>query len=71
VAAFDPDLPRVGSPTLTATGCWDRLTSPAIAKQAAEGLPNAQTVVFDRSAHRPWVEEPDAYFRAVGDFLAG
>ena len=36
-----------------------------------EALPKATRIVFERSAHRPWIEEPDAYFRAVGDFLTG
>ena len=71
MAGFDPDLATITVPTLVATGRWDRLTSPASAHNAARALPDARTIVFERSAHRPWVEEPDAYFRAVGDFLTG
>jgi hypothetical protein len=26
--------------------------------------------VFERSGHRPWAEEPEAYFDRVGCFLA-
>ncbi len=69
MAGFDPPLGDITAPTLLATGRWDRLTSPAIAQRAANAIPGATMLVFERSAHRPWVEEPDAYFRAVGDFF--
>jgi pimeloyl-ACP methyl ester carboxylesterase len=31
----------------------------------------AELVVFERSAHRPWAEEPDAYAATVASFLSG
>jgi proline iminopeptidase len=71
MAGFDPCLARVRAPTLVVTGRWDRLTPPAIAASAAREIPGAELVVFERSAHRPWAEEPGAYFETVGAFIAG
>jgi proline iminopeptidase len=75
MAAFDPlpGLRKLRIPTLVATGRWDRLTTPRLACRAVEALPDgvAELAIFERSAHRPWAEEPDAYFARVGAFLAG
>jgi proline iminopeptidase len=73
VAGFDP-LPRLGGldvPVLIVTGRWDGLTTPRIAHAAARALPHASLAVLERSAHRPWAEEPDAYFALVEGFLDG
>lgn len=67
----DPDLTQVAARTLVATGRWDRVTPPAIAYEIHARLPNSKLAVFERSAHRPWAEEPDAWFVVVDDFLRG
>lgn len=74
LAAFDP-RPRLGElamPTLVLTGRWDRLTPPRIAHDLHAHLPRerARMHVFERSAHRPWVEQHRDYMALVGDFLA-
>jgi proline iminopeptidase len=69
MAGFDPDLSAVRAPALVVTGRWDGLTSPRIASEAAAAL-GAELAVLERSAHRPWCEEPERYFELVGDFLA-
>ena len=69
MAGFDPDLTKIAAPTLVVTGRWDGLTSPRIAHEAARKI-GAELVVLERSAHRPWCEEPGRYFDVVGDFLA-
>jgi proline iminopeptidase len=71
MAGFDPDLAQVRARTLVLTGRWDQMTTPAIARQASAALPVADLHVFERSAHRPWAEEPDDYFARVGRFLGG
>lgn len=71
LAGFDP-LPRLGGvdvPVLVVTGRWDGLTTPRIARLAWQALPAARLVVLERSAHRPWAEEPDAYFALLVEFL--
>ncbi len=34
-----------------------------------EGIPGSELVVFERSGHFPFVEEPVAFFGAVRDWL--
>lgn len=71
LAGHDPDLTQVAARTLVATGRWDRVTPPAIAYEIHARLPNSKLAVFERSAHRPWAEEPDAWSVVVDDFLRG
>ncbi|MCF4099536.1 alpha/beta fold hydrolase [Maritalea mediterranea] len=58
-------------PTLIVSGRYDRITPPSIAVQIKEALPVAPVTleIFERSAHRPWVEEADLYFECVSAFL--
>jgi len=73
MAGYDPteSLGRLGTPTLVVTGRHDRVTPPRIAAEIAAALPAASSelVVFERSAHRPWAEEPEGYFERVAAFL--
>ncbi len=74
LAGYDPSgrLATLAVPTLVLTGRHDRVTPPAIAYTLHRLLPgSARLVVFGRSAHRPWAEEPDAYFGTLAAFLAG
>jgi proline iminopeptidase len=68
MAGFDPMLGALETPTLVVTGRHDRVTPPRIAAVVADLL-DSELVVFEKSAHRPWAEEPDAYFERVGAFL--
>ena len=68
MAGFDPALDAIDTPTLVVTGRHDRVTPPRIAAELAGAL-GSELIVFERSAHRPWAEEPDAYFERVGAFL--
>ena len=58
-------------PTLVVSGRYDRLTPPAIALETHDLLdPSTRALhVFERSAHRPWAEEPEEYFSVVKEFL--
>ena len=59
------------APTLVLSGRYDRLTPPAVAHEIHDALASGrrQLHIFERSAHRPWVEQPDEYFDVVGRFL--
>jgi proline iminopeptidase len=66
-------LGEVRCPTLVVAGRHDVFTSWPQAHRIARhqtGAP-ATVVVLEHSGHFPWVEEPDAFFGAVGPFLAG
>ena len=62
-------LGSVTQPMLVLAGRYDRVCSIAAAEAIAAGVPNAQLVVFEHSAHMTFVEEPEAYLAAVRDFL--
>ena len=36
----------------------------------AEGLRDAELVIFENSSHMAFIEERESYLRVVGDFLA-
>jgi proline iminopeptidase len=62
-------LGDVASPVLVLTGRHDR-TCPVEASEAmARGVPHAELVIFERSGHMTFVEEPEAYVEAVAGFL--
>jgi proline-specific peptidase len=73
IAGFDP-LPRLHElqiPVLVATGMWDGLTTPRIARLTSKAIGKlASLALFERSAHRPWAEEPEEYFPLLDDFLS-
>jgi proline iminopeptidase len=61
-------LGEIDVPTLVIRGSYDACT-PAIAETMVRGIPGAEHVVFEHSAHIPFVEEPERYRRVLLDFL--
>jgi proline iminopeptidase len=66
---FRTRLGEVRAPTLVLAGRHDPQMPPACAAELAAGIPGAQLVVFERSGHYPFVEEPESFWAAVGAFL--
>lgn len=62
-------LDQVASPVLVLAGRHDRTCVPEAAEAIAAGVPDAQLVMFERSGHMTFVEEPEAYLEAVSRFL--
>jgi proline iminopeptidase len=62
-------LANVSCPTLLIAGRHDVFTSFPQSYRIAKRLPDAEVVVLDDSGHFPWIEEPDAFFDAVVDWL--
>src|SRR5215213_2641782 len=62
-------LGDVTQPVLVLAGRHDRTCSVEAAQAIAEGVRRGQLVVFESSGHMTFVEENDAYIRAVRDFL--
>jgi len=73
MARFDarPALAGVRVPTLITAGRYDPVCPPLVAHEIAAAFPPgvARVRVFDQSAHRPWVEEGEVYFRELRAFL--
>ncbi|HEX6696710.1 MAG TPA: alpha/beta fold hydrolase [Solirubrobacteraceae bacterium] len=67
--AVEGRLGEVAHPVLVLAGRQDRTCSVAAAEAMAEGLPDAELVVFEHSGHMAFIEENDAYLAAVRDFL--
>jgi pimeloyl-ACP methyl ester carboxylesterase len=62
-------LNLVTHPVLVLAGRHDRSCSVAAAEAIAEGIPDAELVIFENSGHMIFIEEEDAYTPAVRDFL--
>jgi proline iminopeptidase len=69
---FRPRLAQLRMPVLICVGRFDRITTPKMARELEASLPAPTTrlIVFERSGHRPWLEEADRYFGEVQRFLA-
>lgn len=63
-------LGEIRVPTLVVVGQDDFITPPAQAERVQQGIPNAELVIFNRSGHMPYVEEPERFEMVVRDWLA-
>lgn len=72
IEKFDltPEIKKFHCPTLVVTGRYDMNVAPQGAYQIHQAIPESRFVVFEQSGHLPFYEEPDAFARAVEDFLA-
>lgn len=65
-----PRLGEISAPTLILTGRDDFLAPPSQAARLHRGIRRSELVVFERSGHFPYAEEPEAFFAAVRGWLA-
>lgn len=64
-----PTLAQISVPTLIITGAEDNLIPPKESEAMRDGIRGAKLVVIPGAAHLSNVEQPDAFNRAVNDFL--
>ncbi|MEJ2666186.1 MAG: alpha/beta fold hydrolase [Deinococcales bacterium] len=71
-AAYDVTarLGEITAATLILAGRSDFICPPSQAETMARGIPGAELHMFEKSGHLPYVEEPEATFAAVRDWLA-
>jgi len=62
-------LGRIAAPTLLLTGDADLYMPPPVLRLLAEKIPGAKSVVVPECGHSAYWEQPDAFNRAVLDFL--
>lgn len=62
-------LGEIHVPTLVLSGRYDEAT-PAIHETVHRGISGAESHIFEQSAHVCHLEEPEAFQRVVGNFLA-
>jgi len=61
-------LGEIRVPTLITSGRYDECT-PALVEPLHEGIAGSEWIIFEDSAHMPYLEEPERYLRVVGEFL--
>lgn len=64
-----PLLASITAPTLIIYAEQDFITGPACARDLIEGIPHATVARLDEAGHMSWIEQPDAFRRAILDFL--
>ncbi|MGH9824756.1 MAG: alpha/beta fold hydrolase, partial [Blastocatellia bacterium] len=67
VARFDlnPELPKFKFPVLVLTGRFDMNVAASTAFKIHNEIPGSQFVVFERSGHLPFYEEPEKFIAVV------
>ena len=63
-------LQEVGVPTLVVVGDYDPQMPRSCSEELERGIPNARLATLERSGHFPFVEEPEAFWAAIGGFLS-
>jgi len=66
---FRAQLSIVRIPTLILAGRFDRVAIPRYSIQYKRFMPQAQFVMFERSGHLPFIEEPQRHDAVLRDFL--
>ena len=72
IATLDlyPELPKFNFPTLVMHGRFDMNVAMLTAWKTYKAIPNAKIVIFAKSGHLPFYEEPDKFTQVLSDFLA-
>ncbi len=65
-----PNLPKFNFPTLVLCGRFDINVAPLTEWRMYKAIPNAKIVIFAKSGHLPFYEEPDRFVQVVSDFLS-
>ena len=63
-------LKEIKTPTLVICGEDDPATPPAMAREIQQNLPGAKLVLIPRAAHLANIEQPEAFNRALAEFLS-
>lgn len=63
-------LKEIRTPTLVICGNDDPATPPAMAREIQENLPGAKLALIPQAAHLSNIEQPEAFNRALADFLS-
>jgi pimeloyl-ACP methyl ester carboxylesterase len=64
-----PDLPRISCATLVVVGDQDEVTPAAEAEAMQRAIPRSTLSVMSGAGHLSSLEQPEAFSRALGDFL--
>ncbi len=67
---LNPEIQKFKFPTLVITGRFDMNVAAVCAYRIHKQIPRSEFVVFDRSGHMPFYEEPEKFVQVVDGFLA-
>lgn len=67
---LNPELHKYKFPVLVMTGRYDINVAPLVAYRIHKAIPGSRFMVFERSGHIPFYEEPEAFVRAAEEFVA-
>jgi 3-oxoadipate enol-lactonase len=63
-------LKEIRTPTLVICGNDDPATPPAMAREIQENIPGAKLALIPQAAHLANIEQPEAFNRALAEFLS-
>lgn len=66
---FRKQLKDLKMPVMIIGGRFDRVATPWMMVKYKEYCPQAQFMMFEKSGHNPQVEEPEAEFKLINEFL--
>jgi len=66
---YAPRLGEIEVPVLILCGRYDPQYPPTCSEELAANIKNARMIYFERSGHYPFIEEAEAFWQAVSDFL--
>ena len=64
-----PRLHQVRAPTLVVVGRDDYITPPNKSEDIQRHIASAKLAIFEQSGHMPHLEEPEAFFTTIRDFV--
>ena len=64
-------LGEIDLPTLVAFGGDPKMNDPAAGQYIADEIRGSEFVVFDKSSHMPFLEQPEEFDRVLSDWAAG
>lgn len=67
---LNPEIQKFRFPALVLTGRYDMNVAPVCAYRIHKQIPGSRFVVFERSGHMPFYEEPDKFVAVVEQFLS-
>jgi proline iminopeptidase len=67
---LNPEIRKFRFPVLVITGRFDMNVAPLVAYKIHQAIPDSQFIVFERSGHILFYEEPDAFVATLQRFLA-
>lgn len=67
---FSPELRRLRVPTLVLQGTQDRISLMPASQVVARSVRDANLVFLKHSGHMPFLEEPEAFNRALDEFVS-